>query len=104
MMFFRQNTDLHLKEESLRDVEKLERIIEEKGEWDYEKSRALSILVNKQFILDHNNPLVQRFSTFYLIVYNLIKNFREKRKWDHKNAQCCLETKRSLNKLAFATL
>jgi hypothetical protein len=34
---FSPKYDLHLKEESLRDVEKLERIIEEKGKWDYEK-------------------------------------------------------------------
>ena len=35
---FSPKYDLHLKEENLRDVEKLERIIEEKGKWDYEKS------------------------------------------------------------------
>jgi hypothetical protein len=34
---FSPKCDLHLKEESLRDVEKLERIMEEKGEWNYEK-------------------------------------------------------------------
>ena len=34
---FSPKYDLHLKEESLRDIEKLERIIEEKGKWDYEK-------------------------------------------------------------------
>jgi hypothetical protein len=35
---FSPKYDLHLKEESLRDVEKLERIMEEKREWNYEKS------------------------------------------------------------------
>ena len=35
---FSPKYDLHLKEESLRDIEKLDRIIEEKGKWDYEKS------------------------------------------------------------------
>jgi len=35
---FSPKYDLHLKEENLRDVEQLERIIEEKGKWDYEKS------------------------------------------------------------------
>jgi hypothetical protein len=34
---FSPKYDLHLKEESLQDVEKLEHIMEEKGEWDYEK-------------------------------------------------------------------
>ena len=34
---FSPKFDLHLREESLRDVEKLESIMEEKGDWDYEK-------------------------------------------------------------------
>lgn len=35
---FSPKYDMHLKEETLRDVEKLDAIVEEKGEWDYEKS------------------------------------------------------------------
>jgi hypothetical protein len=35
---FSPKYDLHLKEESLRDVKKLESIVEEKGKWDYAKS------------------------------------------------------------------
>lgn len=35
---FSPKYDAHLKEESLRDVEKLDMIVEEKGKWDYEKS------------------------------------------------------------------
>jgi hypothetical protein len=34
---FSPKYDLHLKEESIRDVEKLEYIMEDKREWDYEK-------------------------------------------------------------------
>jgi hypothetical protein len=35
---FSPKYDVHLKEEALRDVEKLDMIVEEKGKWDYEKS------------------------------------------------------------------
>lgn len=35
---FSPKYDVHLKEETLRDVEKLDFIAEEKGKWDYEKS------------------------------------------------------------------
>jgi hypothetical protein len=35
---FSPRYDAHLKEEDLRDVEKLDMIVEEKGKWDYEKS------------------------------------------------------------------
>lgn len=34
---FSPKYDLHLTEESIRDVEKLERILEDKRKWDYEK-------------------------------------------------------------------
>jgi hypothetical protein len=34
---FSPRYDLHLKEETLKDAEKLDSIIEEKGEWEYEK-------------------------------------------------------------------
>jgi len=51
---FSPKYDLHLKEESLRDVEKLERIIEEKGKWDYEKP-----VDELWLILDHVNLWAQ---------------------------------------------
>ena len=51
---FSPKYDLHLKEESLRDVEKLERIIEEKGKWDYEKP-----IEELWLILDHVNLWAQ---------------------------------------------
>ena len=51
---FSPKYDLHLKEESLRDVEKLERIIEEKGKWDYEKP-----VEELWLILDHVNLWAQ---------------------------------------------
>jgi hypothetical protein len=35
---FSPKYDVHLKEEDLRDVEKLDMMVEEKGKWDYEKS------------------------------------------------------------------
>ncbi len=35
---FSPKYDVHLKEEILRDVEKIDTIVEEKGKWDYEKS------------------------------------------------------------------
>ncbi|HVP16227.1 MAG TPA: hypothetical protein VMT42_02555 [candidate division Zixibacteria bacterium] len=35
---FSPKYDVHLKEETLRDVEKLDIIVEERGKWDYEKS------------------------------------------------------------------
>jgi hypothetical protein len=35
---FSPKYDVHLKEETLRDVEKLDSIVEERGKWDYEKS------------------------------------------------------------------
>ena len=35
---FSPKYDVHLKEEILRDVEKLDMIVEERGKWDYEKS------------------------------------------------------------------
>jgi hypothetical protein len=35
---FSPKYDAHLKEEALRDVEKLDLIAEERGKWDYEKS------------------------------------------------------------------
>jgi hypothetical protein len=35
---FSPKYDVHLKEEALRDVEKLDIIVEEKGKWGYEKS------------------------------------------------------------------
>jgi hypothetical protein len=35
---FSPKYDVHLKEEALRDVEKLDMIVEERGKWDYEKS------------------------------------------------------------------
>jgi hypothetical protein len=35
---FSPKYDVHLKEEALRDVEKLDIIVEEKGKWNYEKS------------------------------------------------------------------
>ncbi len=35
---FSPKYDIHLKEETLRDVEKLDIIAEETGEWEYEKS------------------------------------------------------------------
>ena len=35
---FSPKYDVHLKEEILRDVEKLDAIMEEKGKWNYEKS------------------------------------------------------------------
>jgi hypothetical protein len=35
---FSPKYDVHLKEEALRDVERLDMIVEERGEWDYEKS------------------------------------------------------------------
>ncbi len=35
---FSPKYDVHLKEESLRDVERLDIIAEERGKWDYEKS------------------------------------------------------------------
>lgn len=35
---FSPKYDVHLKEEVLEDVEKLDMIVEEKGKWDYEKS------------------------------------------------------------------
>jgi hypothetical protein len=35
---FSPKYDVHLKEETLRDVEKLDAIVEERGKWDYEKS------------------------------------------------------------------
>ena len=35
---FSPKYDVHLKEETLRDVERLDSIIEEKGKWNYEKS------------------------------------------------------------------
>jgi hypothetical protein len=35
---FSPKYDVHLKEESLGDVEKLDIIVEERGKWDYEKS------------------------------------------------------------------
>jgi hypothetical protein len=35
---FSPKYDVHLKEEDLRDVEKLDMIMEEKGKWNYEKS------------------------------------------------------------------
>lgn len=35
---FSPKYDVHLKEEALRDVEKLDMIMEERGKWDYEKS------------------------------------------------------------------
>jgi hypothetical protein len=35
---FSPKYDVHLKEEVLRDVERLDMIMEEKGKWDYEKS------------------------------------------------------------------
>jgi hypothetical protein len=34
---FSPKYDIHLKEETLRDVERLDLIAEEKGEWEYEK-------------------------------------------------------------------
>jgi hypothetical protein len=34
---FSPKYDVHFKEETLRDVEKLDSIIEEKGRWDFEK-------------------------------------------------------------------
>lgn len=51
---FSPKYDLHLKEESLRDVEKLESIIEEKGKWDYEKP-----VEELWLILDHVNLWAQ---------------------------------------------
>jgi hypothetical protein len=35
---FSPKYDVHLKEEALRDVEKLDIIVEERGKWDYENS------------------------------------------------------------------
>jgi hypothetical protein len=35
---FSPKYDVHLKEETLRGIEKLDMIVEEKGKWDYEKS------------------------------------------------------------------
>jgi hypothetical protein len=35
---FSPKYDVHLKEEALRDVERLDLIVEERGKWDYEKS------------------------------------------------------------------
>jgi hypothetical protein len=35
---FSPKYDAHLKEDTLKDVEKLDMIVEEKGKWDYEKS------------------------------------------------------------------
>jgi hypothetical protein len=35
---FSPKYDVHLKEGALRDVEKLDLIVEERGKWDYEKS------------------------------------------------------------------
>jgi hypothetical protein len=35
---FSPKYDVHLKEEVLRDVKRLDLIVEEKGKWDYEKS------------------------------------------------------------------
>jgi hypothetical protein len=35
---FSPKYDVHLKEEALRDVERLDMIVEERGKWDYEKS------------------------------------------------------------------
>jgi hypothetical protein len=35
---FSPKYDVHLKENALRDVEKLDIIVEERGKWDYEKS------------------------------------------------------------------
>jgi hypothetical protein len=51
---FSPKYDLHFKEESIRDVEKLERIIEEKGKWDYEKP-----VEELRLILDHVNLWAQ---------------------------------------------
>jgi hypothetical protein len=51
---FSPKYDLHLKEESLRDVEKMEHIIEEKGKWDYEKP-----IEELWLILDHVNIWAQ---------------------------------------------
>lgn len=35
---FSPKYDVHLEEETLRDTERLDMIVEEKGKWDYEKS------------------------------------------------------------------
>jgi hypothetical protein len=35
---FSPKYDVHLEEKALRDVERLDMIVEEKGKWDYEKS------------------------------------------------------------------
>jgi len=35
---FSPKYDVHLKEEALRDVERLDMIVEERRKWDYEKS------------------------------------------------------------------
>jgi hypothetical protein len=53
---FSPKYDLHLKEESLRDVEKLERIMEEKGEWDYEKPiEELRLILDCARLWAHNS-------------------------------------------------
>ena len=51
---FSPKYDLHFKEESLRDVENIERIIEEKAKWDYEKP-----VEELWLILDHVNLWAQ---------------------------------------------
>jgi hypothetical protein len=53
---FSPKYDLHLKEESLRDVEKLERIMEDKGEWDYEKpTEELRLILDCARLWAQNN-------------------------------------------------
>lgn len=53
---FSPKYNLHLKEESLGDVEKLERIMEEKGEWDYEKPiEELRLILDCARLWAHNN-------------------------------------------------
>ena len=53
---FSPKYDFHLKEESLRDIEKLERIVEEKGKWDYDKPiEELWMILDRARLWSQNN-------------------------------------------------
>ncbi len=53
---FSPKYDVHLREETLRDVERLDAIVEEKGEWDYEKPiEHLWLILDEAKIWAHKN-------------------------------------------------
>jgi hypothetical protein len=53
---FSPKYDVHLREEALVDVEKLDMIVEERGKWDYEKSiEGLWLVLDRVKLWAHEN-------------------------------------------------